>query len=129
MLFEKKEKGSVLIETAVMFMIVTMIVTGYIFFLQAIRIHTVAKIAAREAAREYAVTNDAGQAKERAKSELALGGVDPKYAEIEPDTDGKKRIVVIRINRGFYIPFAGSYGFELKGEASYGLEQNPEFFN
>jgi uncharacterized protein (UPF0333 family) len=121
-------RGNVIIETAIMFMMVTMMMAGYIYFTQAIRINTVAKIAAREGAREYAVTNDSAQAEEKTRSELALGGINPNIADVSTKAVGYKRLVTVKIGHGFYIPFTGSYNVELGGGAQYMLEENPEFF-
>ena len=54
----KNNKGTMIVEVAIMFMLVTMLTTGYLYFTQAMRINTVLKIAAREGAREYSVTNN-----------------------------------------------------------------------
>lgn len=121
------EKGTVVVEVAVMFMVVVLIAAGYVSFVQAMRINTAVKIAAREGARDYSITNSASSARERAKSELALAGIDPSKVDIEVSGSGKKRTLTIRAKRGFYIPFAGSYTFDLGGGAEYILENNPEF--
>lgn len=123
----RNEKGTVVVEVAVMFMVVVMIAAGYISFANAMRINTAVKIAAREAARDYSITNSASSAKERAKSELALAGIDPGKVDINISGTGKKRMVTISAKHGFYIPFAGNYTFDLGGGAEYILENNPEF--
>lgn len=124
----KRDKGSVLVETAIMFILVTMMTVGYLYFTQAMRINTVAKIAAREGAREYAVTNEPDMARERVLSELALGGVDPYSANVSTKANGNKRTVVVQIRHTFYTPFVGEYDLDLRGAAEYKLEQNPEFY-
>lgn len=124
----KKNRGSVIVETAVMFMIVTMLAVGYIYFTQAMRINTVAKIAAREGARQYAVTNDSYAAKEKVLSELALGGVDPGAAYVATKASGNKRMVTVQIRHAFYTPFVGECDLDLRGAAEYKLEQNPDFY-
>lgn len=123
----RSEKGTVVVEVAVMFMVVVLIAAGYVSFVQAMRINTAVKIAAREGARDYSITNNASSARERAKSELALAGIDPSKVDIEVSRSGKKRTLTIRAKHGFYIPFAGSYTFDLGGGAEYIMENNPEF--
>lgn len=122
----KNNKGSVLIEVALMFLVVTMLTVGYLYFTQAMRMQTVAQIAAREGARVYAITNNPVRARERIRAELALGRVDPDDCEILIRKDGSKRIVSVQIKRGFYVPAAGEYNLNLRGGAEYILENNPE---
>lgn len=125
----KSNKGTVIVEVAIMFILVTMMAVGYIYFTQAMRINTVAKIAAREGARVYSITNNPARAKERVKSELALGGINPDENTIDIQTkiEGDKRIVNVKIKQSFYAPFAGEYNLNLRGGAEYILENNPEF--
>jgi uncharacterized protein (UPF0333 family) len=122
----KNNKGSVIVEVAVMFMIVTMMATGYLYFTQSMRINTTLKIAAKEGAREYSVTNNPSKARSRVKSELLLAGIDPSGVDISITSSGKKRIVNVRARHGFYAPFAGEYDLNLRGGAEYILENNPE---
>ncbi len=123
----KNNKGSVIVEVAIMFMLVTMLTTGYLYFTQAMRINTVLKIAAREGAREYSVTNNPSRTRDRIKSELSLAGIDTGKVDIDVVSNGKKRIVKVKARHGFYAPFAGEYDLDLKGGAEYILEDNPEF--
>jgi len=113
-----------------MFMLVIMMFAGYIYFTQAMRINTLCKIAAREGAREYSVTNNSYEAREKAKSELALGGIDPDSRGIHITTkkDNGKRSVIVESKYGFHTPFVGEYNLNLKGGADYILEQNPKFY-
>lgn len=125
----KNNKGSVVVEVAAMFMLVTMMATGYLYFIQAMRINTVIKIAAREGAREFSVSNDTSRAEKRVRSELSLAGINPDEKSIKIDTkkDGQKRVVNIRGRHNFYSPFSGEYRLNLKSGAEYVLENNSEF--
>lgn len=122
----KNNRGSVIVEVAVMFIIVTMLATGYIYFTQFMRVKTALKIAAKEGAREYSITNNPSKARSRVMAELSLAGIDSDTVDISISRDGKKRIVNVRARDGFYIPFAGEYDLNLRGGAEFTLEENPE---
>ena len=61
-------KGSATLETAVMFLILIIMVTGFIFLINAVTVYSVAQTAAREGAREYAITDNASKAARKAST-------------------------------------------------------------
>ncbi|MHB1418669.1 MAG: TadE/TadG family type IV pilus assembly protein [Bacillota bacterium] len=103
----KSEKGSAIVEVAVMFPLVIMLVAGFILLSQAIRLDTVLQVAAREGAREFSVTHDIVRAADKATEELTLGGVDPQKAAISVTSNGFDRKVVVEMPFPIYIPLAG----------------------
>ncbi|MHB1127559.1 MAG: TadE/TadG family type IV pilus assembly protein [Bacillota bacterium] len=105
----KDENGSAIVEVAVIFPLIIMLVAGFIVLSQAVRIDTVLEVAAREGAREFSVTHDLGRATERAKNELDIGGVDPEKATISVTSNGFDRKVLVEFPFPIYIPFAGHW--------------------
>ncbi|MHB1126966.1 MAG: TadE/TadG family type IV pilus assembly protein [Bacillota bacterium] len=103
----KGERGSAIVEVAVMFPLILMLVAGFIMLSQAVRISTVLEVAAREGAREFSVTHDTVRAATKAKNELSIGGIDPDKATITVSTNGSDREVVVELSFPIYIPFAG----------------------
>ncbi|MDN5344560.1 MAG: hypothetical protein PWQ18_671 [Clostridia bacterium] len=126
----KNSKGSAVVETAIMFPLVLMLTFGFIMFTQAIRINTVLEVAAREAARTYSLTNNSSLATQKARAELALGGVpNAEQATIGLSSSGYDRKVTVDLPYNFHIPFAGG-GFvkALRGSAVFHLEPNPAHY-
>jgi Flp pilus assembly protein TadG len=125
--FLKDERGNAVIEVAIMFPIVLALVFGFMMFTQAMRVNTVLQVAAREAARQYAVSNDPARAVQKAREELSLGNVDPKRATILTNADGAERKVTVKFPYGFKVPFAGEYPLTLQGSAVFRVEQSAFF--
>lgn len=113
----KGEKGSATIETAVMFLLVLVLVVGFLHLTGAVTAYSVAQTAAREGAREYAETDSASSAVRKAKVELAAGGIDEEKAEIKTSSTGLERRVMVSIYYPVYLPLAGKKDFTLQGAA------------
>lgn len=120
----KDRKGSAVIETAVMLIIITMFTVGYLYFMQAIKINTVLQVAAREGARTYAITDSAAKARAKVEEELRIGGIDSRYVTIQTKSVGSERQVFVSLRRKTRIPFAGVYDYLLQGAASYRRERS-----
>ena len=112
-------KGSATLETAVMFLILIIMVTGFMFLINAVTVYSVAQTAAREGAREYAVTNNRTRAINKAKTELELGRVDPAKARITAVAEGQERRMIVTIDYSIYLPFAGNHDITLQGGATF----------
>ena len=112
-------KGSATLETAVMLLILIIMVTGFMFLINAVTVYSVAQTAAREGAREYAVTNNRTRAINKAKTELELGRVDPAKARITAVAEGQERRMIVTIDYSIYLPFAGNHDITLQGGATF----------
>lgn len=110
-----------------MFPIVLALVFGFMMFTQAMRVNTVLQVAAREAARQYAVSDDPARAVQKARDELKLGNVDPAGATILTNAEGAERKVTVKFPYGFMVPFAGKYPLTLQGSAVFRVEQSAFF--
>lgn len=120
----KDKKGSAIIETAIMLIVIMALTIGYLYFIQAIRINTVLQVAAREGARTYAITDSPSKARAKAEEELRIGGIDPKYVTITTKSVGSERQVFVSLRRKTRVPFAGIYNYLLQGAASYRRERS-----
>ena len=126
--FLQNEQGSAIVEVAIMFPVILALVVGFIMFTLAVRTDTVLQTAAREAAREYAVTHNAASAREKARKELSLGGIDHKRTVITIDTVGYEKRVSIEMLYPIYVPLAGGYSPTLKGVAGFHEEVETSYW-
>jgi Flp pilus assembly protein TadG len=110
-------KGSATLETAVMFLILIIMVTGFIFLINAVTVYSVAQTAAREGAREYAITDNASKAARKAKDELSIGGIEPSSAKVTTESAGRERRVKVTIDYPIYIPLIGKSDIQIQGGA------------
>ncbi len=115
-------KGSTVVEVAIMFPIILALIFGFMWFTQAIRMDTILQVAAREAARQYAVSDSASRAVQKARDELALGNIDSSRASIRAYSDRGERKVTVTIPYLIQIPFMGEYPLKLQGSAVFRLE-------
>ncbi len=120
------QRGSALVEVAIMLPIIMMLVFGFIQFTTAIRINTVLQMAAREGARKYAVTENKTAAMQKTKDELKLGGINPSDTDIFV-TDDNGRRVIVEMPIPIYIPFAGGKNYKIKGDAVFHTENNLDY--
>lgn len=112
--FLKDEKGSaVLFELAVMLPLMIMLFYGFAMFTNALSIDIAIQTAAREGAREYAMTNNPTDGLRKAMLELEASKVDG--VTIEPFTEGDGRGIRIIKELSFIIPFSGEHGGTLEG--------------
>jgi len=125
--FLKNDRGSAIVEVAIMFPIILMLVFGFIMFTHAVRINTVLEVAAREGARDYAKTHNKTQTIKKVKDELSIGGISPGDASIKISENGQERRVTVELSYPIYVPFAGEYGLRLKGDASFYKENDIEW--
>lgn len=124
----RSDRGSAILETAIMLPIVLLLTFGFIFFTQAVATRIVLETAAREGARTYAVYNSAAMAEDKVMQELAVGQVDPDDVEIIIEGSSYQRVVTVKMPYSFYVPFAGEYAPVLVGSAVFKLEPNPTFY-
>lgn len=119
----KNEKGSaVIFELAFLLPVMIMIFYGYTMFTNALAIDLALKTAAREGAREYAITRDAGSGMSKASQELTSAKV--FNANISSFEMGEGRGIKVSKIYGFNIPFIGYYGPELTGYGIF-IEEPP----
>ena len=112
--FLKDERGSsTLIELAVILPVMIMLFYGFTVFTNILSIDIAIKTAAREGAREYALSGSPSEGKDRALEELLSSGVNG--ATITSFTEGDARGITVSKKIGVNIPFAGFYGPELEG--------------
>lgn len=120
--FAKDDKGSAVVEVTILLPIILMLVFGFIFFTQAIRVNTVLNVAAREGAREFAITHSSSRAIAKAKEELAIGGINPNDATVTTYQKGYERSVRVELPYFGHIAFVGKYPLMLKGEMTFHQE-------
>lgn len=93
----KEEKGSAITEFALTLPLVLLLVFGYIFFMNGVKIHIIMQTAAREGARAYANPmwegDNSADAIGTAEKELAANNI--KGATVSAYANGYDRIVVI----------------------------------
>jgi Flp pilus assembly protein TadG len=119
----KDQRGSAVVEVAVIFPLVIALTFGFIFFNFAVREHTVLQVAAREAAREYSISNNQTRAINTAKEEVSIGGIDPNLVTVSTKADGSRRYAMVRLERNIKIPFIQDiYQNRMKGEAVFHVE-------
>jgi len=119
MIVLKNNKGSATIETAVMFLLLIMLLTGFIYFINGVTVYSVLQVAAREGAREYSLSDSESKAIKKVKMELKSGGIDPKDVNISTKKIGNERQMTVDTDYNFYIPIAGSYDLKLQGGATF----------
>jgi len=112
-LFKDQRGSAVMIELAIMLPIMIMLFYGFTMFTNILSADIAIKTAAREGAREYAITNVASKGVAKANAELSSSKV--SGVSIEPFTEGDGRGIRITKKMGFTIPFAGTYGPTLEG--------------
>lgn len=115
----KNDKGSATIETSVMFLLIIMLTVGFIHLTHAVTLYAVAQTAAREGAREYAMTDSKAKAINKAKTELQASGVDLWRAKIHTKADGQERVVTVDIDYGFHVPLIGRKDITMQGGAAF----------
>lgn len=107
-LFKDQKGSSVIFELAVLLPVMVMIFYGYTVFTNALATDIALQTAAREGAREYAITNIASRGVAKANSELSASKV--SGASVEHFIDGDGRGIRVSKTIGITIPFAGHYG-------------------
>lgn len=112
-MFKDQRGSSVLFELAFLIPVLVMIFYGYTMFTNALAIDIALKTAAREGAREYAITNVANKGVQKAQTELSASRI--SGASVEPFTEGKARGIRVRKKYVITVPFAGTYGPTLEG--------------
>lgn len=124
----RDEKGSALVEVALMLPIILGMVFGFLFFTHAVRMNTVLEVAAREAARNYAVTHDLTKAKNKAKDELAMGNINPAKAVITVSSVGNEKRASVKMPFPIQIPFFGLHDLMLEGQAVFHEEVQTSYW-
>lgn len=110
----KNERGSaVIFELAVLLPIMIMVFYGYTMFTNALAIDLAIKTAAREGAREYAITGNANEGINKANDELIASKV--SGATVTSFEEGEGRGIRVVKLYGLYIPFVGEVGPDLNG--------------
>jgi len=111
----KDEKGSVIIEVALMMPLLLMIVFGFIGLNKMVKDSMVVQTAAREGARHYAIFHDPDEAVEIANKELESGGIKDATINIvhQPPND---RGVVVQKPFLLNIPFGEIRVFNIRRE-------------
>lgn len=118
----KEEKGSALVQTAIVIPIILLMFLGLVLFSNAYRYKIVMSMAAKEGAREYAVSmGDRDEAAKIAKKELAMGGVDA-------DVTVAGRKVKIEKPIGVNITLFGNRKIKLKTEHEFKEELEERFY-
>jgi Flp pilus assembly protein TadG len=114
-----ENKGSAIIETSVMFLLILTLVTGFIYLTNMVTTYSVIQTAAREGAREYSLTDNNSKAVNRAIYELKMGGVDADKAKITAKAEGQERRVTVAMDYTFFVPFIGSKELTLQSGATF----------
>lgn len=114
----KDEKGSVIVELAVLTLVLAALALGFNYFANAIRKDIILQIAAREGARTYATTQSAARAMDMASSELE--GIE--NVVVTSFSHGSDRGVRASTTLSFYIPLAGDYDLTLEKAAVFHVE-------
>lgn len=111
------DRGSVVLEVAIITPIILMLVFGYLFFLQAVNTKMLLQTAAREGARVYAAQGSATAAESAAYRELDQQGIDSSDVSVTARKSGSDVWVTVDMPYSLYIPFAGDYDMTLTGKA------------
>lgn len=114
-----ENKGSAIIETSVMFLLILTLVVGFIYLTNAVTTYSVVQTAAREGAREYSLTDSKTRAVNKAVYELKMGGVDADKAKITAKAEGQERRVTVAMDYTFFVPFIGSKELMLQSGATF----------
>ena len=110
----KDNRGSaVIVELAVLLPLMIMIFYGFTIFTNALATDLALKTAAREGAREYAITHNVSDGIKRANDELDSSKI--KDATVVSFKEGDGRGIKVSKKIGVNVPFAGFYGPELIG--------------
>lgn len=112
-LWKDKRGSSVLFELAVLLPLMIMIFYGFTIFTNALATDLALKTAAREGAREYAITKDENKGKNRANAELNSSKI--TGATVVSFKEGEARGIKVSKKIGVNIPFVGLYGPRLEG--------------
>lgn len=94
----KNNRGSATVEAAITLPLLTLIVFGFLFLNGAIKDSIVIQQAAREGAREYAMTNNGTSGINVASQELLDRGINPSKATITAVAAGDARGIRIAMN-------------------------------
>lgn len=94
----KNNKGSATVEAAIMLPLLVLIVFGFLFLNGAIKDSMIIQQAAREGAREYAMTDSASSGIAVARQELVNRGLDASKASIASISHGDARGIRIVMN-------------------------------
>lgn len=113
----KDTRGSATIEASVMFVLILILIVGFIYLTNAISVYSAVQTAAREGAREYAMTNSKTKAVRKAQTELELGKVDSDSVIINAQAEGQERRMIVTVDYSFYLPFLGNRNIILQGGA------------
>lgn len=121
--FLKDEKGTALVETAIVLPVILGLFMGIVLFANAYRYKNIMNTAAAIGAKTYRIERDEGKAVAKAQSELSkLGG---KNASCNVEGDGS---FAITKPYGFYIPAFGKYLLNLKSEYKAHEEIRPRYY-
>ncbi len=112
-------RGSATIEGSVMFILILILTMGFVYLTNAITVYAVAQTAAREGAREYAMTDSRTKAVIKARTEIELSGVEIKDVSITPMAEGQERRMTVTVNYPFYVPVVGERELVLQSGASF----------
>jgi Flp pilus assembly protein TadG len=115
----RTNRGSATLEASVMFILILILIVGFVYLINAVTVYAVAQTAAREGAREYSMTDSSAKAVKKAKVELETGGVDSNRATITTNAAGQERRMTVTVNYPFYVPVVGERELALRCGASF----------
>ncbi|WP_187142819.1 TadE/TadG family type IV pilus assembly protein [Thermanaerosceptrum fracticalcis] len=124
MLF-RNQKGSAIIEVAIIFPLMLMVTLAFIYFIELARVGVVMEAAANEGAREFAINANVEDAKTKVVKVLQMGHVSfvgDGFYSIE--IDGKAVTVKRKV---MTIPFFGN--MDMKRTAQYYKEKEYRYYN
>lgn len=124
----KSEKGaSELVEVALVFPIIIILLIGFVYFMIALRETVVVESAVRSGARTLGITKEIDEAIARAHAEIDAGKISSDV-NIVPG-DNEESIVGVT-SRTVRIPFGGGqHVFDTRREAAFHEEEEPFFYN
>jgi Flp pilus assembly protein TadG len=122
----KNDRGSATIETATMFLLIIVLVVGFMCLMQTVTAYSAIQTAAREGAREYSLTDDKTKAVNKAVRELELAGIDLNRAKISAKSVGQERRVSITYQHDFYVPFLGEQDMTVESGAVFRVVGSPD---
>ena len=111
----KDEKGSVIIEVALMMPLLLMIIFGFLGLNKMVQDCVVIQTAAREGARHYAIHYNASEAIEVANKELKTGGITDATISIIHQPPNDRGMIVQKVF-ALKIPFGEVKFFNIKRE-------------
>lgn len=121
--FLKDEKGTALIQTAIILPVILGLFMGGLLFCNAYKYKNAINTAAAVGAKTYQINKDEGKAIAKAQSQLAMLGVQKASCKIEGDGN-----FVITKPYGFYIPVFGKHLLNIKSEYKAHAEINPRYY-